>query len=41
MQAARQGLQRPLETSNLEEMAEWCVMKGKIRTDLKRFFVCP
>jgi ribonuclease J len=39
MQAARQVLQRTLETSNPEEMTDWGVMKEKIRADLKRFIV--
>ena len=33
MQAARQVVQRSLETSNAEEMTDWCVMKEKIRGD--------
>jgi len=39
MQAARQVVQRTLETSNAEEMTDWGVMKEKIRADLKRFIV--
>ena len=37
MQAARQVVQRTLETSNPEEMTDWGVMKEKIRADLKRY----
>ena len=37
MQAARQVVQRTLETSNTEEMTDWGVMKEKIRSDLKRY----
>ena len=37
MQAARQVVQRTLETSNPEEMMDWGVMKEKIRSDLKRY----
>jgi ribonuclease J len=37
MQAARQVVQRTLETSNSEEMTDWGVMKEKIRADLKRY----
>ncbi len=37
MQAARQVVQRTLETSNPEEMMDWGVMKEKIRADLKRY----
>ena len=37
MQSARQVVQRTLETSNLEEMTDWGVMKEKIRSDLKRY----
>jgi ribonuclease J len=39
MQAARQVVQRTLETSNPEEMTDWGVMKEKIRADLKRYIV--
>jgi ribonuclease J len=37
MLAARQVVQRTLETSNPEEMMDWGVMKEKIRADLKRY----
>jgi len=37
MLAARQVVQRTLETSNPEEMTDWGVMKEKIRADLKRY----
>jgi len=37
MLAARQVVQRTLETSNPEEMTDWGVMKEKIRSDLKRY----
>jgi ribonuclease J len=37
MQAARQVVQKTLETSNPEEMTDWGVMKEKIRADLKRY----
>ena len=39
MQAARQVVQRTLETSNPEEMTDWGVMKEKIRADLKRYIM--
>jgi ribonuclease J len=39
MIAARQVVQRTLETSNAEEMTDWGVMKEKIRADLKRYLV--
>jgi ribonuclease J len=39
MQAARQVVQKTLETSNPEEMTDWGVMKEKIRADLKRYII--
>jgi ribonuclease J len=37
IQSARQVVARTLESSSLEEMTDWGVMKEKIRADLKRF----
>jgi ribonuclease J len=34
---AREVVARTVETSNLEERADWSVIKEKIRVDLKRY----
>ncbi|MSV30484.1 MAG: ribonuclease J [Bryobacterales bacterium] len=39
MMAARQVVAKTLESSSLEEMTDWGVMKEKVRADLKRYIV--
>jgi ribonuclease J len=37
LEGARQVVARTVEMSNLEERADWSVIKEKIRVDLKRY----